>query len=122
MAGTKRAEPGGATAQEGFKHLMRDLIAPRLREHGFTGSYTKGFQLQRGDYTGLVVTQKNRYSTKMEVEFWVHLLAVYEPTERGYWDRELHHLIPGMRVGRWTVLAGHPVDPVAAALLDGFWQ
>jgi hypothetical protein len=74
------------TAQELFKHVMRDLVGPGLRELGFVGGYTRGFRIVRGDYAGFVDTQKSVGSIRTEVWFWVHLSAGHVPTQARYWD------------------------------------
>jgi hypothetical protein len=109
------------TAQELFKHVMRDLVGPGLRELGFSGGYTRGFRIAHGDYAGYVETQKSVGSTRTEVWFWVHLMACHEPTNAVYWSQELHWLIPGGRaVGGWAIKVDSPPEPVAESVLSGF--
>jgi len=101
--------------------MMRDLIAPALRHLGFQGSATRGFFCSHGDYSGSFWTQKSRWSTKDEVEFWVHLSAAHEPTSSPYWNWQLHALIPDNdSFSHWTVRADQPVEPVAEHLLGMF--
>jgi hypothetical protein len=109
-----------ATAQDLYKHVMRDLVSPRLRELGFRGSYTRSFWIDRGEYTGFFGAQKDRHNTKTEVSFWFHLVALHEATHIVYWQQELHWLMPGMTTGDWTVEVGSPPEPVAESVLDGF--
>jgi len=104
------------TAQDLFKQLMRDLVTPQMRAMGFGGGYTRTFWLRNGDYESNLYTQKNRYSTRAEVDFWIHLHAVHEPTGQVYWTKQLHSLVPG--VNDWTVEVGSPLEPVAEAVLD----
>ena len=112
-----KAPPAGApTAQDGFKRLMRDYIGPALRDLGFRGSASRGFVITNGDYSGSFTTQKNRYSTKQQVDFWVHLGAGYDPTSIGYWQGSL----AGNGEETWTVRAGEPVEPVAEKILGAF--
>jgi hypothetical protein len=107
------------TAQDLFKHIMRDLVGPDLRAMGFRGSYTRGFWIEEGDYSSGLWTQKSRYSTKTEVEFWIHLSAIHNRTNRCYWLKQMHSLIPGMTPGHWTIEAGSPPGRVAESVLDG---
>jgi len=105
-----------ATAQDLFKQLMRDLVTPQMRAMGFSGGYTRSFWIRHGDYSSHLYTQRNRYSTKTETDFWIHLDAFHEPTGRCYWSKELHWLVPGMH--HWDIEAGKPIEPVADSLLD----
>lgn len=120
--GSRASKAGGTpTAQQAFADMMRNIIAPALRDLGFKGSVTRGFRCTNGVYTGGFWTQKSRYSTKEKVEFWVHLSAVHEPTGSSYWNMQLHALIPrNESFSHWTVRAGRPVEPVAANLLRVF--
>jgi hypothetical protein len=120
-AGGKGDAEGVPTAQQAFAHMMRNLIAPALRDLGFKGSPTRGFSFANGDYVGDFWTQKSRYSTKAEVVFWVHLSAAHQRTNSVYWTTQLHALIPGNdSFGRWTLRADEQVEPVADHLLGVF--
>src|SRR5215472_2036128 len=123
-AGRSRRKPraaGETTAQAVFTHLMRDLVAPAMRELGFTGTGSRGFAYRSGDYEGGFWTQKSRHSTREEVYFWVHLIAVHVPTNSPYWENQLHALIPGDdHLSQWTVRADSPAEPVADHLLNVF--
>jgi hypothetical protein len=107
------------TAQAAFDRLMRDLVAPALHDLGFTGKGPRWFAYRSGDYEATFSTQKSRYSTKEEVEFWVHLTAVHLPTKSVYWTMQLHALVPGS-FSRWTVRADSPAEPTAEHLLGVF--
>jgi hypothetical protein len=116
------ARPGGhqaaaVTAQDLFRHVMRDLVAPGLREMGFRGGYTRTFGIAHGDYSSWLWTQKNRHSTRTQVDFWIHLCAGHEPS-RSYWRKELHWLVPGMTSAGWTVQVDSPPEAVAESVLD----
>jgi hypothetical protein len=111
---------GTATAQDEFAAMMRDLIAPALRELGFKGTVSRWFWYRRGDYEGTFSTQKSRLSTSQEISFWVHLTAAHVPTDSVYWTTQLHALIPGNRDSSWQVTAGRPAGPVADRVLTAF--
>jgi hypothetical protein len=106
------------TAQDLFRHLMRDLITPALLAMGLRGGYSGSFWIEHGDYGRSSWTKKDRYSTKTEVDFWIHLDAVHGPTRRNYWRKDLDWLTPDKAVGRWTVEIGSPLQPVAESVLD----
>jgi hypothetical protein len=97
------------------------LDRPGLHELGFTGTGSRWFTCRHGDYEALFSTQKSRYSTRHEVEFWVHLTAVHVPTNSVYWTAQLAGLMPGeTHPSHWTVRADSPVDAVAEHLLRAF--
>jgi HEAT repeats len=110
---------GAVTAQELYRQMLSELITPALRQMGMRG--TRGsYRYTVGDYTGVMATQKSRYSSKQKVDFTVNLVAGYDPTMKGYWDSRLDSLMPGRRTSWWTVETGHPTGPVAADLLTAF--
>lgn len=111
--------PGVATAQEVFEHLMRDRVAPALRDLGLKGAF-RSFTYRIGDLEGAVWTRKSRYSRKAWVDFTLELGAAYLPTGAGYWNRELPSLIPGNRDYWWRVEAGRPAEPIASTILSAF--
>jgi hypothetical protein len=102
------------TAQDLFKHVMRDHITPALRDLGFRGSWYRSLWYQDGDYLGTLWTQKSVHSTKDHVSFTVHLSAGHGPTSDVYWTRSLLRLIPGNRDPWWTVHATDSAEPAAA--------
>ena len=108
------------TAQELFKHVMRDHITPALRDLGFRGSWSRSLWYQDGDYVGTLWTQKSVHSTKDHVNFTIHLSAGHGPTSDVYWTRNLLHLIPGNRDPWWTVHATDSAEPAAARFLAAF--
>ncbi|MGN6681263.1 MAG: HEAT repeat domain-containing protein [Streptosporangiaceae bacterium] len=117
----RRPQPKSAalTAHQVFTQMMRDSIAPALRELGFKGSVSRGFTYLSGDYSGGLWTQKSRHSTKEEVYFWVHLGAFHEPSGSGYWNTALHALIPqNDSFSQWTIRADRSAEPVAQDLLE----
>ena len=116
------ADPGAdRTAQQAFEHLIRDLIAPALRELGFAGRGPRTFRLRRGEYQAVLWTRKSMASTRRQVRFWVHLSAVHVPTKAAYWTSELPFLVPGHDTsGVLTISAGQPAEPVAGHLMDMF--
>jgi hypothetical protein len=126
-AGRGRAGPAAgrakdpATAQAAFDRMMRGPVASAMHELGLTGTGgTRGFSYRSGDYDGGFWTQKSRYSTRDEVEFWVHLGGFHVPSRSLYWQTQLAGLIPGNSTRRWTVRADSPVEPVAQQLMSVF--
>jgi hypothetical protein len=74
--GSRRAAADAPTAKQAFVHLMRDRVAPALRELGFIGSLTRGYFIASGDYKGGFSTQPS-----------VSLRATPYRRENGGWCR-----------------------------------
>ena len=103
-------EQTDTTAQDVYKQMLREHVAPALRELGFGGAPSRGnFRYETATHAAEVRFQKSRYSSKQEVDFWVNLYAVDIKTERVYWDWTLDGLAQlwGDR-GEWTIYAGDP--------------
>lgn len=119
-AGPRRGKrpPGAPTAQDAFRRLMRGHIGPGLREFGFTGSASRGYRYVTGDRTAAFGIQRNRYNTREEAEFWVHLSAVRDGGPPQHWEHSLQGLLPDP--AHWAVTADGPLEPVAGAVLRAF--
>src|SRR5215203_3046681 len=63
------------TAQAVFKTMLRDQVAPRLRELGFEGS-RQNFSLPSETHYALLAFQKSDFSDKSAVRFTVNLTVV----------------------------------------------
>jgi hypothetical protein len=100
-------------AQAAFSSMMREQVAPRVRELGFRGP-VRAFRYTDGGHSGSVRLQKSRYSTKKSVDFTFHigapcmgsavivsLMPLQEPPVP-YW---------------WTVAAGEPTEAVAESVV-----
>ena len=104
-----------ATAQDAYKQILREHVAPALRELGFRGAPSRGnFRYGTTAHAAEVRFQKSRGSTRQEVDFWVlndprafqALLARLE-TDPG----------PCIRQGvAWYLLGRAHEDPSAQAL------
>jgi hypothetical protein len=110
----------GTTAQDAYRLMLREHIAPALRELGFRRGPSLGaFRHETATHAAEARFIKSRYSTRQEVEFWVDLHASDIKTEWVYWDRPLNSLDPEP-VSRWQVTADGPVEPVASDVLRMF--
>ena len=106
----------GTTAPDAYQHILREYVAPALRELGFRGATSRGnFRYETTTHAAEVRFQKSRYSSKQRVNFWVLLHAADLKTEWLYWDRTLQGLVrDGPDSGDWTVHAGDPIERIAA--------
>jgi hypothetical protein len=110
----------GATAQDAYRQMLREHIAPALRELGFRRGPSLGaFRYETTTHAAEVRFIKSRLSTRQEVSFWVKLHASDIRTERVYWRRTLASLDPEPRV-QWDIEAGGPIQTVASDVLRAF--
>jgi hypothetical protein len=108
----KMADP--LDAQDAFRQLMRQQVAPPLRDMGFKGSL-RVFTFAGGNHAGSLRLQKSRYSSKQVVEFTFHVGAPCmgsEPITDLMPYRE-----PPVPYFLFQVRADQPTAPVAEAVL-----
>jgi Domain of unknown function (DUF4304) len=111
--------------------MLRDVIAPSLREIGFKGSGTK-YKMERNDYEIEIDFQSSKFSTRDAVQFDLNLairhpptLELFKrandqaremgkefesPTSGGYWNR-LSRLATRPAFN-WQVTSQDPIEPV----------
>jgi hypothetical protein len=132
------------TAQEGFKSLMRDAVAPRLRGLGLKGS-GQNYTLPSQTHWAFLGFQKSAYSDRERIDFTVNVTVVSRSDwERGrqvrpqmpakpganwdlppyiaadfgdYWNARLGHLMPGGRDRWWTFNPNDTTDDLARAIV-----
>jgi len=110
----------GATAQDGYRLMLRGYVAPALRELGFRRGPSPGaFRCETATHAAEVRFRKSRGSSRQSVSFWVDMHASDIKTEFVYWDWTLTGLAPEL-VLLWVVEAGRPVGPVASEVLRVF--
>lgn len=113
----------GRTAQDAYRLMLRQYIAPGLRELGFRrGPSPNAFRYETPTHAGEARFIKSMRSTRQSVDFWVILHATYIKTEWVYWDHTLSGLdLPGeWNRHCWTLEAGAPVEPAATSVLRLF--
>jgi len=109
-----------ATAQEAYRRMLREYVAPALRELGFRRGPSPGaFRYETATHACEVRFIKSRGSTTQEVHFWADMHTSDLKTEFVYWQRTLASLAPEPLIG-WTLEAGRPVGPVASEVLRIF--
>ena len=133
--------PSAENAQEMFKSLLRDKVAPMLRAHGWKGS-GPNYNRSSDPYSTSINFQKNRYNTKDEVEFTVNLAVLHDgvigdlqmaqkmareqwgrdtivvPTW-GIWRARLGDLLPMQRYW-WRLLTGRSPERTTKDVLSAF--
>jgi hypothetical protein len=121
------------TAQEAFNVMVKQQIAPALRELGFKGSGQR-FTLPNEEHYALVGLQKFSWSDCDEVEFTANVTVaergVWEAERRQgrnlpkqpsasifygtfVWQRRIGSLAPGGEERKWRVSPDRPTDAVA---------
>jgi hypothetical protein len=101
------------TAQDVFKRMLRDEIAPGLRASGLKGSGQR-FELPSESYWALLGFQKSAWSDRLRLTFTVNLTVV----ARDVWTN-------GRR--RWPQLSEQPgpnwsLSPMMESAFDGYWH
>lgn len=92
--------------------MMREQVAPVLRQAGFTGTFLT-FKYANGDYAGTIRVQKSRHNSRQRVEFTLHVGAPC------LGSAEIFKLMPGSSPGRWwEVRAGQPTGPIADSVIS----
>ena len=60
------------TAQERFDEMMKGLVAPALRAHGFTGS-GRSYRIPSQEWWALLGFQKSRYNDARAMQFTINV-------------------------------------------------
>jgi hypothetical protein len=113
----------GATAQDMYRLMLRQYIAPALRELRFRRGPSPGaFRHETATHAAEVRFRKSRGSTRQDVNFWVDMHTSDIKTEFVYWQRELHSLANslGEWAWPWEISSDGPVEPVASDVLRVF--
>jgi hypothetical protein len=136
-----------ASAQETFKTMLRDQVAPRLRRLGFKGS-GQNFALPSETHWALLGFQRSDFSDRDEIAFTINLTVVgrkeWETGSRqawpghpfrrpganwglppileekfggAYWHSRIGRLMPGGRDRWWKVIAEEDTGDLAEALV-----
>jgi hypothetical protein len=129
-----------ATSQQMYDRMMKEVVAPALRDFGFSGSAGR-FELKTDAATWrLLGFQKSVYSDRDEVRFTLNLSTISKATWAeqsksrvlaakpsmtifyGEWARQtrITDLLPDKDVGEkwWRVIAGDAIEPIAADVLS----
>ena len=110
---------GAETAQDAYRRMMKDQVAPALRSIGFKGSGGK-FHIALGDYLAHVEAQKSVHNSTSHVEFTWNLDVWHlpSPEPRGVWSDRLGAPMPTRYDKWWRVDEGISPDEVAQAVVE----
>jgi hypothetical protein len=132
--------PTTPTAQEHFRAILRDRVAPALRRLGLKGS-GQAYTLPDDDHFAQIAIRKNWHSTAEVIEYsldfsvvrraaWADLFAdqprrgTRPPTPSEYvgvegaWQASIDRLSPDDREFWWAVTAQDDPDAVATRIVD----
>lgn len=127
------------SAQETFGRMMKDEIAPTLRQLGFKGSGQR-FELPSGDTWAVLGFQKSQRSDSDEVRFTINIAVVardawtaeresFFPERPGAntrygigWETRIGDLIPGNLDRWWTVQGGRATARIAGEVVSAIEQ
>jgi Domain of unknown function (DUF4304) len=125
------------TAQETFRGMIREQIAPRLRTLGFKGSGQR-FTLPSESHWALLGFQRSAWGDSNEGSFTINLTVVSKaeweasrsdrpyrraaPQANAYegvptWEERIGMLMPGDLDQWWQIRAGEPTDALAVEIV-----
>lgn len=80
-----------STVQEKFKELLKNTVAPALREKGLKGSGQE-YSIKSEDYWALIGLQKSMYSDSQGLKFTINVYII----SKQQWDdgREKYSYFP----------------------------
>jgi hypothetical protein len=126
-------------AQEAFAVMMREQVAPALRQFGFKGS-GQSFTLPSNEYWALLGFQKSQWSSASVVRFTVNLTVAPKeawaqaaeekpylgsrPTPNGglvnvpgHWFERIGLLLPSKTDHWWWVEPDRPTEPIGREVI-----
>jgi hypothetical protein len=99
-------------AQHVFERMMRDAVAPALRELGFKGTFRE-FKYAIGSYSCLLSVKKSRYSNRQQVDFNLNMWMPFMHQVSLFTLMESQE--PPTRW--WVVRTDQPTEAVASELI-----
>ena len=126
-----------AKIQDTFKELIKNTIAPKLREFGLKGSGQNYF-IKSDSYWALIGIQKSMYSDSNGLKFTINLYVVskelweimreernhfpVKPTANTHWgigwNKRIGHLFPDELDHWWSFDVGTDIDILASEVID----
>ena len=125
------------TVQEKFKLLMKERIAPRLREHGLKGS-GQNFYLPSESHWALIGFQKSMFSDSLELKFTINIYVVNKNewenarSKRSYfpvkptpttkwglgWERRIGFLLPERCDHWWSMKSNSNLENISGQVIE----
>jgi len=125
------------TVQDEFKLLMKERIAPRLRELGLKGS-GQNFNLPSESHWSLIGFQKSMFSDSQELKFTINIYVIKRKewekvrSERSYfpvkpnpttkwgigWERRIGSLLPEKCDHWWTMKLNGNLEYISGQVVE----
>ena len=125
------------TVQDEFKLLMKERIAPKLRELGFKGS-GQNFNLPSESHWALIGFQKSMFSDSQELKFTINIFVVGKNewdtarSERSYfpakpspttkwgigWERRIGFLLPEKCDHWWSMKVNSNFETISGQVVE----
>ena len=110
-----------STVQEKFKELLKDTVAPALRENGLKGSGQE-YSIKSDDYWALIGLQKSMYSDAQGLKFTINIYVV----SKQQWDdgRERYSYFPKKPSPntKWQLGWSERIGMLMPSKLDHWWE
>ncbi|WP_018277778.1 DUF4304 domain-containing protein [Teredinibacter turnerae] len=110
-----------STAQVKFKELIKNTIAPALRENGLKGSGQE-FSIKSDDYWALIGLQKSMYSDSQGLKFTINIYVV----SKQQWEegREQYSYFPKKPSPntKWQLGWSERIGMLMPSKLDHWWE
>ncbi len=109
------------TVQEKFKELLKNSVAPGLRENGLKGS-GQAYSIKSDDYWALIGLQKSMYSDSQSLKFTINIYVV----SKQQWEegREKYSYFPKKPSAntKWQIGWSERIGSLMPAKLDHWWE
>lgn len=110
-----------STVQDKFKNLLKNAVAPALREKGLKGS-GQAYSIKSDDYWALIGIQKSMYSDSESLKFTINLYVV----SKKQWEagREKYSYFPQKPSAntKWQIGWSERIGNLMPSRLDHWWE
>ncbi|WP_075186754.1 DUF4304 domain-containing protein [Teredinibacter haidensis] len=110
-----------STVQDKFKELLKNTVAPALRENGLKGSGQE-YSIKSDDYWALIGLQKSMYSDSRGLKFTINIYVI----SKLQWDegREQYSYFPKKPYPntKWQLGWSERIGTLMPSKLDHWWE
>lgn len=110
-----------STVQNKFKELLKNTVAPALRENGLKGSGQE-YSIKSEDYWALIGLQKSMYSDSQKLKFTINIYVI----SKQQWDegREQFSYFPKKPSPntKWQLGWSERIGMLMPSKLDHWWE
>jgi len=109
------------TVQEKFKELLKNSLAPALRENGLKGS-GQAYSIKSDEYWALIGLQKSMYSDSQGLKFTINVYVV----SKSEWEdgRSKYSYFPQKPSAntKWQIGWSERIGTLMPSKLDHWWE